>query len=57
MKEQEKKQGIELTNELTVESGEQKHHQRQPEVAADSYSNLANRELNLQLIHTLVVEC
>ena len=50
-------QGIELTNELTVENGEQKHHQRQPEVAADGYVNLMKRELNLQLIHTLVIDC
>jgi hypothetical protein len=51
-----KYQSIELTIELTVENGEQKHHQRQPEVAADGYTNLAKRELNLQLIRTLVAE-
>ena len=45
-----------LTIELTVENDEQKHRRRQLEVAADGYTNLAKRELNLQLIHTLVVE-
>ena len=56
MKELGKYQSTELTIELAVENGEQKHRRRQLEVAADGYTNLAKRELNLQLIHTLVVE-
>jgi hypothetical protein len=56
MKELGKYQSIELTIELAVKNGEQKHHQKQPEVAADGYTNLAKRELKLQLIHTVVIE-
>ena len=45
MKELGKYQSTELTIELAVENGEQKHRRRQLEVAADGYTNLAKREL------------
>jgi hypothetical protein len=57
MKELGKYQSIEPKIWLTVKNSEQKHNQRQPEVAANGYTNLVKRELNLQLIHTLIIEC
>ena len=56
MKELGKYQSIELTIELAVENGEQKHRQRKPKVTADGDTDIAKRKLNLPLIYTLVVE-